>query len=242
MQIISEETSNGIVELLFTVDEVPGVLWAPADVTSTRPLILLGHGGGAHKKTSAVLAHAHHFVTTYGFTAAAIDAPGHGDRLKTEEAERLLAAFREAATVGGDTTDLVTGYSSTGSSLAVMEWQDTLTALQDSIGTGPVGYWGLSMGTVIGVPLVAAESGITAAVLGLAGHNTLNDAATAITIPVQFLVQWHDELVPRDATLALFSAFASPEKTLHANPGRHREVPVFELESAGRFLNRHLTA
>jgi len=240
MQFTSQTTSNGVVELLFTVDEVPGVLWAPVDATSTRPLILLGHGGGTHKKTSAVLAHAHHFVRTYGFAAAAIDAPWHGDRLKTEEAERLLAAFREAATVGGDTTGPVTDYNAMVSPLAVIEWQDTLTALQDSIGTGPVGYWGVSMGTVIGVPLVAAEPRITAAVLGLAGHPSLNETATAITIPVQFLVQWHDELVPRDATLALFSAFASPEKTMHANPGRHRDVPIFELESSGRFFNRHL--
>jgi hypothetical protein len=41
--------------------------------------------------------------------------------------------------------------------------------------------------------------------------------------------------VPRDSGLALFDAFASREKTLHANPGRHAGVPAFELESAERF-------
>lgn len=240
MRFTSETTSNGVVERLFTVGEIPGVLWTPAGGAGDRPLILLGHGGGTHKKTSSVLAHAHHFVTAYGFAAAAIDAPWHGDRPKTEESELLLAAFREAATAGGDITTPVAEYNAAVAAVAVTEWQTTLAALADTVGTGPVGYWGVSMGTVIGVPLVAAEPRITAAVLGLAGHNTLNDAAAAITIPVRFLVQWHDELVPRDATLALFSAFASPEKTLHANPGRHRDVPMFELESSGRFLNRHL--
>ena len=240
MRYTSETTSNGVVERLFTVDEVPGVLWTPPGGAGGRPLILLGHGGGTHKKTSAVVAHAHHFVTTYGFAAAAIDAPWHGDRPRTAEGDRLLTAFREAATAGGDITAQVAEYNAAVAAMAVPEWRTTLTALTDSVGTGPVGYWGVSMGTVIGVPLVAAEPRITAAVLGLAGHPSLNDTAATITIPVQLLVQWHDELVPREAALALFSAFASPDKTLHANPGRHRDVPAFELASAGRFLNRHL--
>jgi hypothetical protein len=46
--------------------------------------------------------------------------------------------------------------------------------------------------------------------------------------------------VPREEGLALFDAFASREKTLHANPGRHGEVPAFEPESSARFFARHL--
>jgi hypothetical protein len=46
--------------------------------------------------------------------------------------------------------------------------------------------------------------------------------------------------VPRDSGLALFDAFASREKTLHANPGRHMGVPAFELDSSQRFFTRHL--
>jgi hypothetical protein len=64
--------------------------------------------------------------------------------------------------------------------------------------------------------------------------------APGVTIPVEFLLQWDDELVPRDSGLALFDAFASGEKTLHANPGRHVAVPAFELESSLRFFARHL--
>src|SRR6266498_41340 len=90
--------------------------------------------------------------------------------------------------------------------------------------------------SAIGVPFVAADPRITAAVFGLAGHETLAEAAARITVPVEFLLQWDDELVPRDSALALFDAFASREKTLHASPGRHVDVPAFELESAERFL------
>jgi hypothetical protein len=35
-------------------------------------------------------------------------------------------------------------------------------------------------------------------------------------------------------------AFASGEKTLHGNPGRHAGVPAFELDSSERFFIRHL--
>jgi fermentation-respiration switch protein FrsA (DUF1100 family) len=103
-----------------------------------------------------------------------------------------------------------------------------------------VGFWGVSLGSAIGVPLVAAEPRITAAVFGLVGHETLAEAAARVTVPVEFLLQWNDELVPRDSGLALFDAFASRQKTLHANPGRHAGVPAFELERSERFFTRHL--
>jgi hypothetical protein len=74
------------------------------------------------------------------------------------------------------------------------------------------------MGSATGVPLAAAEPRITAAVFGLAGHETLAEAAARVTIPLLFLLQWDDEQVPRESGLALFDAFASREKSLHANP------------------------
>jgi hypothetical protein len=46
--------------------------------------------------------------------------------------------------------------------------------------------------------------------------------------------------VPRTQSLALFDALASAEKTLHANPGKHMEVPLFEVDSTLRFFARHL--
>jgi hypothetical protein len=58
---------------------------------------------------------------------------------------------------------------------------------------------------------------------------------------VLLLVQWDDELVARDSALALFDTFASREKTLHANPGRHADTPAFEVDSSVRFFARHLT-
>lgn len=96
------------------------------------------------------------------------------------------------------------------------------------------------MATAIGVPLVAAEPRITAAVFGRHWPDVLVEHATRITVPVEFDLQWDDEHIPREAGLAPFDAFASTEKTLHANAGRHKDLPRFEADSAVRFLARHL--
>src|SRR5436190_1228079 len=87
---------------------------------------------------------------------------------------------------------------------------------QEAPGDGPVGYFGINMGTAIGVPLVAIEPRITAAVFGQHWPDVLDEKAKQITIPIEFDMQWDDEHIPREAGLALFDAFASKEKTLHA--------------------------
>ena len=122
------------------------------------------------------------------------------------------------------------------------EWQAVLDAVQklSHVGTGPVGYWGMSLGCAIGVPFVAAESRVRAAVLGLGGAEVSAETAARITVPVEFLVQWDDERVPRTQSLALFDALASAEKTLHANLGQHGEIPGFETDSTLGFFARHL--
>jgi dienelactone hydrolase len=124
----------------------------------------------------------------------------------------------------------------------VPEWQAAVDAVQalDHVGAGPLGYWGVSLGCGLGVPFVAAEPRVRAAVLGCGGALASAGAARRITVPVQFLLQWDDERVPREQGLALFDAFASADKTLHANPGRHAAIPAFELDSAVRFFARHL--
>jgi dienelactone hydrolase len=251
MRYTAESTANGVVERLFELEvggeRVPGVLWAPQRATGPRPLLLMGHGGSQHKKTERLVTRAHRYVSAFGVAVAAIDAPGHGDRVTPEEAELFAARVRQRIAEGRRVGGEVVKEMAKRARQAVPEWQATLDALQhnDIIGdAGPVGYWGVSMGTVIGVPLVAAEPRITAAVLGLAGILPGNDlfaqAAARITVPVEFVLQWDDELVSRDSGIALFDAVGSRQKTLHVNPGGHLAIPDFERESWERFFGRHL--
>lgn len=243
MRINSETVVDGVREQLFTIGEIPGVLWTPAAGSGPRPLVLIGHGGGQHKKGWEVVSRAFPYVASCGFAVAAIDAPGTGDRPEHAEVRRLVAAIQEREAAGEPVGPAWPVLCDVVAAQLVPDWQTTLDALRqlDSVGdTCPVGYYGLSQGGEMGIRLVAAEPRITAAVLGLIGSEWLTDAARRITVPVEFLLQWDDEDNPRESVMKLFDALGSTEKTLHANPGSHFRVPSFEIDSSVRFFARHL--
>ncbi len=246
MRFTAETSSGGVSEQLFTLTftfgEIPGVLWTPEGAAGTRPLILMGHGGGQHKKAPGIVARARRFVAECGFAVVAADAPSHGDRPKHEEYNRIATENQARVEAGEEFAPLLAAFHALVASQTVPEWRAVLAAVQelDYVGAGPVGYWGVSMGCGLGIPFVAAEPRVRAAVLGMGGALASDGAAARITVPVEFLVQWDDERVPRAQSLALFDALASAEKTLHANPGKHGEIPAFELDSTLRFFARHL--
>ena len=66
------------------------------------------------------------------------------------------------------------------------------------------------------------------------------EEARQVTIPLHVLLQWDDEGNDRQAALDLFDAFASKEKSLHANMGGHAGVPQYAADAAGQFFTRHL--
>lgn len=232
-----ESEGKGVRERLFDLDcegrRVPGVLWTPTDAAGPRPLILLGHGGTLHKRTGYVRAMARRFVRHHGFAAAAIDGPGHGERRVDEGLDPQLRQrdFDEIWARPGVTDQ------------TVADWQASLDALEklDDVGPGRVAYWGLSMGTIFGLPFVAAEPRIEAAVLGLMGvtgptAGRIARDATRVACPVLFLQQWDDEIFPRASTLTLFDLIASRDKCLHAHPGLHAAVPPGEMSASEAFL------
>ncbi len=104
---------------------------------------------------------------------------------------------------------------------------------------GPVGFWGLSQGARVGLPLLAAEARITAAVLGLADGPLAS--APLVTASVLFYVQSDDELVSPEACRALFDAIGSPDKTLLENPGGHLDLPRSTVEESVTWLDQRLT-
>lgn len=246
-------TEAGVTRRSFSVavggEAVPAVIWAPEGAVGPRPLILMGHGGSQHKKTPGIRTRAARYAEKFGYATLAIDAPGHGDRISRDAAAELMREV--GARVTGQTSGAMSperlAQMLRRSLQAVPEWKAALDAAQrfDFVGAkGPVGYWGVSMGTAIGVPFVAAEPRITCAVFGLgglrAGAAEMEAAAKSITIPVEFVFQWEDAVAPRETGLALFNAFGSREKTMHINPGGHMDIPDFEGASWERFFARHL--
>jgi dienelactone hydrolase len=220
-------------------EAVPALVWLPADGIGPRPVVLVGHGAGGHK-AAPIVARTAGLVTALGLAALSIDCPYHGDRTPADEVGLTAAQRRERLGLDGWRERNARAVPQ-----AVADWRAALAAVQaiDEVGTGPAGYLGLSLGARFGLPLVAAESRIAAAVLGLFGAEETGpvaDAARQIAVPVLFLLQWDDELYPRDGGLTLFDMLGSAAKTLHASPGRHLEFPPAELMEAARFLDRQL--
>jgi pimeloyl-ACP methyl ester carboxylesterase len=256
MEILSEKVEQGVVEqrveLEVAGEIVPGIRWLPEVAGPSGTTILIGHGGTQHKRVPNVLGLARRFVRHLGYSAVALDAPGHGERITDPaKAARRRQAIQARIASGSDAGDVAFGSEEARewverTSKGIAEWRALLDSL-DEQGAGPrYGYWGVSMGTAIGLPFVAADPRISAAVLGLAGlgnrpgADRFEQAARRLTVPVLLVLQWNDELVRQTSGLALFDAIGSDEKTLHVNPGGHVEIPLFERDAYEAFFLRHL--
>ena len=256
VEIISEKVEDGVVVRRFdlTVEEqvVPGLHWSPEGGAGRGPTILFGHGGFQSKEAPNIVAMAESLAREQGYSSVALDAPRHGDRRSEEQVrqqEETLRRLREggagasrsAAAAARPAAAEREGSDERREPRMVREWKAMLDAL--GADAGPFGYWGVSMGARYGIPLVATEPRITAAVFGLFGLGAdaeFRAAAEAITVPLLFLFQYHDELMTPEAGLALWEAFGSKEKTMHINPGPHVGIPVFERASSQAFFARHL--
>jgi dienelactone hydrolase len=205
---------------------VPGLLWRPAGRDLPRATVLIGHGRTSHKQTASVVDRAHRLAGR-GFAVAAIDAPGHGDRREPDATE----------------------WPRPDQGRAVRDWHGALALLHDAAGLDldRLGYWGVSMGTALGLALLAGDQRFRAAVLGLMhpdwptppGARIRADAA-ALGCPVLFLVNWDDQLVPRDSAFDLFDLLGNTDKRLAAYPGDHAQLPDEALAAAVAFLVERL--
>jgi dienelactone hydrolase len=116
-----------------------------------------------------MVARARRFVADCGFAVAAVDVPSHGDRPPDERYARIAAENQALAEAGAQLAPLIASFQALVARQTVPEWRAVLNALQDldRVGAGPAGYGGVSLGCGLGVPFVAAEPRVRAAVLGL---------------------------------------------------------------------------
>ena len=218
---------------------IPGIAWHPPSASGRRPLVLMGHGGSGHKRSAKMLHLGRMFAGDYGWWAAAIDGPVHGARGSVTDATD--PAYRRMWQRPGTVQDMID------------DWRTVLDALGalEEVDMSRVGYWGVSMGTMFGLPFVASDTRIRAAVLGKAGMRGPSvqrsgiDAhfrthAPRVAIPVLFAMQWDDERFDRDGQLELFDMLGSTDKRLHAYPGRHADDGPETFSAGGTFLQCYL--
>ena len=233
MEILDEKSERGVTETRFDSKcegrRVPAVVWRPEEVDA-RAVVLIGHTVGQHKQDPVLLSTARRFVRHHNIAALAIDGPGHGDR--------------EGAAIGGNKT----WWTPTAIDDSIADWKHVTNEVKALPGFGDVklGYWGMSLGTWIGIPLVKADQRIKAAVFGLAGYSPIwrrvGEDATGVRCPVRYFAQRQDELVRPDAAKELFDMLGSADKELRMSDGDHLEIPVDEWNIAENFLADQLTA
>lgn len=233
MQVLEQVSEKGVTETRFDTEvdgrTVPGVMWMPAEGEPVG-LMLLGHNVQQHKRHPLLLGGGRRFVRHHNIAAVAIDGPGHGDRAGAQAGS-------------GNSWWTATAIDDT-----IADWQQAVVDVEDHTGFYglPLGYWGMSMGTTLGLPLIAAEPRIRAAVLGLVGYSAVwrrvGDDANRVRCPVLFFAQEEDELVSLSSARELFDKIGSSEKELRCNPGDHLAVPPAEMTLAQEFLAKHLAA
>lgn len=223
---------HGVVDRGFALDVdshvVPGVLLTPeAPFEAPLPLVLVGHGRTLHKRHPAPYSVARRLARREHLAVALLDQPGHGDRPPAEDTQPHEVRRH----------------------LAVADWTaalDALIALPEVDGDR-IGYWGLSLGTDYGLPLIASDARIKIAVLGLYGTDSsrIGDTrslaiAAALRAELLWVMQWDDELFDRAGQLAFFDAIGSEDKRMIVYPGGHDDTPDEGLRFAREFLVREL--
>lgn len=247
---------GNVIERPFRLGQIPGVLWTPAssDPATPVPLVLAGQPGGLglDQMRPRLLARAQAAAAS-GMATATLEMPGTGGREPLSSIDVARGELRAAIQAGHPVpADVINRLVLPLVDLAVPEWQELITALGADPGPGPgpealprFGAVGFSGGLAsIGVRLAALEPRVRAAVL-FAGSflpRAIIEEAADVRIPMHVLLQWDDEGNDRAASLELFDALGSAEKTLTANLGGHRGVPAHAGDAANAFLLRHLLA
>jgi dienelactone hydrolase len=224
---------DAVEELSFEVDGgFAGVLWQLPAAGTTRPLVLLGHGGSGHKRSPRQVSLAHR-LARIGLAVAAIDGPFHGERVAepfSTTAYQQLIVDRGVERVLDEMTE---------------NWLVTIGVVRQIVRIDRLGYVGMSMATRFGLPLAAAlGEQLDCAVMGKFGleqsdvlhpglrlPRRITSDAMRVVAPVLYHVQWDDEIFPRAGQFALFDSLGSPDKRLVAIPGPHTgsTEPIFTL-------------
>lgn len=199
-------------------------------------IVVMAHGADNSRHARYIEVSGKTFTRSLA-AVVAMDGPLHGDR---PDARQLVEPV-------GTMVDVMVQW--------VRDHRRLLDAIESRWQGVPIGFAGFSMGGLFGVPLVAIDSRIRAAAIVIAGSTRVSyparfgrlDKRTRERIgvtdpavhaprigdrPVMVLNADSDELVPREAAIALYDALVGP-KELVFMPGTHTE-----WDNAARWFRR----
>lgn len=213
---------------------VTGLLTIPEGGTESFPVIILMHGKGDRKTVDYIEA-GHEFFRKSGYAVLRLDIDDHGDRLKDDYDFSLVGDFRYW------TRDLV--------SQTVFDLRRAIDFIEtrEDVDSQRVGYYGISLGGIIGTLFCAVDDRVKVPVIVLAG-GSLNlmfgmDALSAdtknflsIIDPINFVKlisprpllminAENDDIVPPITSKLLFNKADKPKEIIWY-PSKHHTLPI----------------
>ncbi|MCK9519917.1 MAG: hypothetical protein M0R74_12970 [Dehalococcoidia bacterium] len=233
---VREELIGDLREIRYSVEvngeSVPGLLILPASEEGPLPLVFLQHPATSSKEDYFVRDVALRWAQR-GWACGGIDAPLHGERANFDP----MGLFRDRSRYPA----------------IVDQFANELTAVIDALaGHYPVdparmAYIGYSMGSMLGVPAVARDGRFRVAAFCLVGEGGMvgpasgadSDVPRLETVAVRIVGKLSDELIPREATDALYAALPG-EKDISWLPGGHFEIGPDVIRAAEEWVVSHL--
>lgn len=225
----TEQAYGELRDVRFRHGETPGRLWLPDGVDEPLPLVLIQHPGMSSKDDAIVAGPARAWATTHGWACLGLDAPGHGERAVGDP----FAALRDPEQAAAMAAQFAA------------EVREVIDALAERypVDTGRLGYYGYSLGAMLGVPAVAGDGRFRAAVFAAAGTGPLSGPAEGegshlaalAGVAVRVIAKERDEVVAADATMELYAGLPG-QKDLVTLPGGHFAIGDDVVGSAEEWL------
>ena len=232
---MTEQNVAGLRRVRFQIkvdkEIVPGLLQIP-DKKGPFPLVFVQHPGLASKDEMYISGTAKKWAEQYGWACAALDAPGHGERA-LENALDVLRDTEKASLMSKQFAKEITA---------------TIDTLANSfpINMNAIGYWGFSLGALLGVQACALDKRFRASVLAAAGTGPLTGQLTDDVLKglqetaILMLAKTEDEVIPRDSTESLFADIKCRRKELRWLPGGHFMIGGDVITEGETWLNEEL--
>lgn len=196
-----------------------------------KGLLLLGHGGGQSKDGPRFVRLCRTYADRTGLSVVCIDAVDHGERRPLDIGDGQIPPHWHSSNIDQ----------------MVADWQSITEGLA-RIGP-PVAYVGFSMGTIFGIPTVAAMPSIQAAVFVAGGIPTgggiddeplrqlLIAEAGRLSHPnILMLNKTDDSIFAMDDCSLLFDAIPGDRKRLAFSEGEHDDWPDELIDDSISFI------
>lgn len=230
-------------------DEVTALLTLPRKSEKPLPCIILMHGLGDRKTVDYIEA-GNQYLLDAGYAVLRLDISNHGDRFKYDYDFDLTDGYRYW------TRDLITQ--------TVFDLRRAVDFIEtrEELDPDRIGYYGISLGGIIGTIFCSVEERIGVPVIVLAGGNLnlmfgkdalsgdtrnylsiidpINYVAKISPRPLLMINAENDDVVPPITSKLLFKAAKKPKEIIWY-PAKHHDIPIDKVYPDGiHWFDRYL--